>query len=279
MPWSTSNNKVFIAKNFKEVPLLPPGVYKLDDDFYFEFTQQSPTTKDLVYFDESPNREVLEDIESFWANRPRFERFSFPYKRGILMYGPPGCGKSSTLAQISDKIVAKGGYVIIFEDVDEFINGMEILRDQHPDVPVVCVMEDLDSLLQRNNYSRMLNLLDGAYSDIQNVIYLATTNNPEELHANIVNRPSRFDRRIEFGPPGAGARRQYLEAIVKSGDAEGDLDFDIDKVVDVSEGLSFAHLKELFISVVCFGRDMKEVCEDLKTFDAEGKEEEDDDDE
>jgi len=180
---------------------------------------------------------------------------------------------SSTLAQISDKIVAVGGYVIIFEDVDEFITGMQILRREHPDVPVVTVMEDLDYLLEINNYSRMLNLLDGAYSDIQNIVYLATTNNPEELHANIVNRPSRFDRRIEFGPPGPAARKQYLQSIIDSSKKGPKVDFDIDKVVEVSEGLSFAHLKELFISVVCFNRDMKEVCADLKAL---GFEEEDD---
>lgn len=263
MTWSTYNNKTFVAKNFKETRELPPGIYKLDCDFEFEFIKQEPTTKELVYFDDSPNREVLEDIQNFWKNRSLFERFSFPYKRGILMYGPPGCGKSSTLSQISDKIVEVGGYVIIFEDVDEFVTGMQILRGKHPDVPVVTVMEDLDSLLEDNNYSKMLNLLDGAYSDLQNIVYLATTNNPENLHSNIVNRPSRFDRRIEFGPPSANARKQYLQSIVDS-DKEGPVEFDIDRVVEVSEGLSFAHLKELFISVVLFNRDMNAVCEDLK---------------
>lgn len=274
MTWSTYNNKTFVAKNFKETRELPPGIYKLDCDFEFEFIKQEPTTKELVYFDDSPNREVLEDIQNFWKNRSLFERFSFPYKRGILMYGPPGCGKSSTLSQISDKIVEVGGYVIIFEDVDEFVTGMQILRGKHPDVPIVTVMEDLDSLLEDNNYSRMLNLLDGAYSDIQNIVYLATTNNPENLHANIVNRPSRFDRRIEFGPPSANARKQYLQSIIDS-DKEGPVEFDIDRVVEVSEGLSFAHLKELFISVVLFNRDMKAVCEDLKALNIDSDDEDD----
>ena len=101
MAWSTYNNVTYIAKNFLETKILPPGIYKLDSDFDFEFIKQNPTTKDLIY-----------------------------------------------------------------------------LLAQHPDVPVVTVMEDLDSLLKINNYSKMLNLLDGAYSDIKNIVYLATTNYP-----------------------------------------------------------------------------------------------------
>ncbi|NJO18646.1 MAG: AAA family ATPase [Thioploca sp.] len=61
-------------------------------------------------------------------------------------------------------------------------------------------MEDLESILKSNNPSTVLNILDGVNS-FDNIVFLATTNYPEELESRIKNRPSRFDRRFYIGPP------------------------------------------------------------------------------
>jgi SpoVK/Ycf46/Vps4 family AAA+-type ATPase len=264
--WSTVDDRIFSPKGVakpKGYKLLPPGYYQVGFNpftgLYFEGIELKK--QDLIRVDGSKTDKIINDIKKFWTRRELFNKYLFPYKRGILMHGPPGCGKSCTIAMISEEIVGMGGVCLKFQRTKMLEQGLEVLRDMQPEGPVLVIMEDLDQLLRYNNMSELLNMLDGVGGAQQNVIYLATTNNPEQLHENIRNRPSRFDKRVFFGPPEASLREAYIKSLFLK---DENIEVDIDKWTTDSEGLSFAHLKEMFISIILFGNDYDETIADLR---------------
>jgi SpoVK/Ycf46/Vps4 family AAA+-type ATPase len=96
---------------------------------------------------------------------------------------------------------------------------------------------------------------------------VATTNYPERLGERLINRPSRFDRIFKIGMPGEQARRMYIVSLLERGKKVGILDqksIQVDRWIEDTEGLSFAHLRELYIGVVLLGDPYEEVIEMLK---------------
>jgi SpoVK/Ycf46/Vps4 family AAA+-type ATPase len=172
------------------------------------------------------------------------------HKRGILLYGDPGAGKSGILQLCMKHIIEElNGLVINLKDEDTVRGYLDVvpkLRQIEPERPIVVIIEDIDSIAGESSYitSQLLNMLDGI-KQIENVAYIATTNYPEKLAERITNRPSRFDRRYYIAPPSKEVRKAYLER--KLGDASKLTD--MDRWIDDTEGMSMSHLKELFISV------------------------------
>lgn len=237
---------------------IPPGMYDIaiGQETGLVFIPTRVRTDDIIRFPEAPIDEVVDEIDRFWSREEVFREYGLPFKRGILLWGPPGSGKSTTLSLVSRDVIDRGGVVIIF-DPTNFLAAYRAFRDVQPDTPIVALMEDLDAMLDRRE-SSTLNMLDGAES-LHKVVFLATTNYPEKLDPRVKNRPSRFDRVIYIGHPGPESRRLYLEHLI-SGSAE----VDIDQYVKDTEGMSLAHLKELFVATVLIGRDYREVAKDLR---------------
>ena len=258
--WATSDGDIYSPQDQRETKYmsnLPAGYYSVGYSpligTYFEKILLKD--QDLIRVSGSETDKVINDIKKFWSRRDLFKKYKFPFKRGILMHGPPGCGKSCTISMICEEIVKLDGICIQFNRTALVQEGLKLLRTYQKDVPILVVMEDLDQLLQYNNISEILNMLDGIEGGSDNVIYLATTNNPEQLHENIRNRPSRFDRSILFGPPEERLRLAYLESLFMKEEKQ---QHDLNLWVKDTDGMSFAHLKELFISVVLFGNDYQE---------------------
>jgi SpoVK/Ycf46/Vps4 family AAA+-type ATPase len=114
--------------------------------------------------------------------------------------------------------------------------------------PSIVVLEDLDSLIDDGNRSFFLNELDG-FAVNTGVVVLATTNHPEKLDSAILERPSRFDRKYYFNLPADGERLEFVASWNTS--LEDDLrlsDSVLPRIVDATDGFSFAYLKELFVS-------------------------------
>jgi hypothetical protein len=121
----------------------------------------------------------------------------------------------------------------------------KILRTIEPERQIIAILEDIDALTEKHGESEYLALLDGE-SQVNNIVFVATTNYPERLDRRFVDRPSRFDTLRYIGMPADSARRAYLHA--KIGD-----DPVLDEMVEQSDGFSIAHLRELVILTQCFG--------------------------
>ena len=250
--WSSGDATVFypVSKTYEK---LPCGVYEFCiQDGMTKFVKIKYSIEDLLVFDGTIG-EIVSDIEQFWERQDLFTEYDLTFKRGILLYGAPGCGKSCTIKLVVSDIIKRGGIAVKFTSPNSFIECMRVFRKLQPDTPVVVIMEDLDALMS-DWPSRILNLLDGIDS-FDKIVYLATTNYPEILEPRIKNRPSRFDRRYEIKTCSKDVRKKYLEHLISKSDK---INIDIDQWVLDTKNMSFSHIKELFISVCLFKKDYQE---------------------
>jgi SpoVK/Ycf46/Vps4 family AAA+-type ATPase len=102
--------------------------------------------------------------------------------------------------------------------------------------------------------------LDGI-NQIENVVYIATTNYPEKLEERISNRPSRFDRRYKVELPNDEIRRAYINHKLNEEDLNN---INIEEWIDKTKGMSLSHLKEVVVSVIVMGRSFEETMDNLE---------------
>ena len=176
-----------------------------------------------------------------------------------MLWGPAGSGKTTSLMLMSNDIVENNGIVVQIDNPHMAAMGLELIRKIDPDRPIVALMEDIDALIERNGENAYLSLLDGE-TQINGVVYIATTNYPERLDKRFVDRPSRFDTIRYIGMPTTPARRLYLSTKEPSLSSE-----ELETWVKKSEGFSIAHLRELVILVQCFGRTLNDAIERLES--------------
>jgi SpoVK/Ycf46/Vps4 family AAA+-type ATPase len=172
------------------------------------FAKKDVNLDDLLVLPDSATETVLQEIEEFWSREEIYRKYRYLWKRGILLWGPPGSGKTTTVQLISKRIVERDGIAVYVSNPKIAAIGLKYLRKIEPKRPVVVMLEDLDTIVQ-NHEHEILALLDGELQ-IDNVVFVATTNYPEKLDRRIVNRPSRFDLVKKVPMPSAEARRIYL---------------------------------------------------------------------
>ncbi len=197
-------------------------------------------------------QEIQDDFAQFFASRELYESYRIPWKRGVLLIGPPGNGKTHTVKSLINWLDIACLYVKSFKseyDTDQD-NIRKVFHRARQTTPCILVLEDLDSLIDGENRSFFLNELDG-FAANTGIVVLATTNHPDRLDAAIVNRPSRFDRKYHFELPTDAERSSYIQVWNAAWETELKLsDVEVAEIVTLTDGFSFAYLKELFLSAL-----------------------------
>ena len=155
--------------------------------------------------------------------------------------------------QVVHRIIKAGHIAVFCEHPGILTRAMELFRKIEPDRPLVCLFEDIDAIIEMHGDSELLQWLDGSHQ-INKVINIATTNYPERLDRRIVSRPRRFDRIIKIEAPTARIREAYLGRKLPDLIERGELP----RWVELTEGLSFAAMAELVISVACLGNSLED---------------------
>lgn len=260
----------------RSVTNLDPGLYNIkesaDGKLYFEKTDIK--AEDILLLPDSFCHKVVDEIKLFWSKKEKYRTAKLAYKRGILLYGPPGSGKSSIILLAMLDIVERGGVVINFTSPYMFKHGLKVFREIQPHTPLIVLMEDIDAIVKEHEESEVVNILDGV-GQAENIIFLATTNYPEVLAERLLNRPSRFDKRFHVPAPSAKARKAYLEHLLHK---FNDKEIDIDKWIHDTDNMSIAHVKELFVSVCILDQKYDEVINNLRNMVEEKPKSKDDDD-
>ena len=198
--------------------------------------------------------DIRADLDNFFNSEEIYNIYGVPWKRGLLFVGPPGNGKTHTIKSIINNMQKQYPnrtciYVKSFYSPfgDQWSISQVFMRARSS-APCILVLEDLDSLLTEQNLSFFLNELDGFASN-EGVITIASTNHPEKLDVAILKRPSRFDRKYYFDLPNDNQRISYLNMWSKTlkGGALVDNEH-IMRLGEITEGFSYAYLKELFMS-------------------------------
>jgi len=172
---------------------------------------------------------------------------------GILMYGPPGCGKTylarATAGEINSGFLSVG----INDVLDMWLGNSErnlhdLFEQARRNQPCVLFFDEVDALAAsradlRQNSSRMvinqfLSELDGVRSSNEGVLILAATNAPWHLDSAF-RRPGRFDRILFVPPPDAEARAAILRLLCRGKPVE---DIDYDHLAKKTENFSGADL-------------------------------------
>jgi SpoVK/Ycf46/Vps4 family AAA+-type ATPase len=150
---------------------------------------------------------------------------------------------------------------IFCESPGDFVDGVAQFRTVEPDRPVVCIFEDIDAMVSRHGSGDLLHWLDGN-SQIDRSVNIATTNFPERLDRRLTARPRRFDRLIRIDAPDGRSRGAYFERKLPELSTD-----ERQRWVELSEGLTFAALAELIISVCCLENGLEESAALLKELD------------
>jgi hypothetical protein len=231
--------------------IIPPAVYESREDsegnvFLREIAFPSD---DLLLIPGTPVAYVLEEIEKFWTREDFFKELGLVYKRGVMFYGPAGCGKTSIIRLLCTEVIRRGGLVLSISDIEHDQDILLKLREVEPNRPVMNIFEDIEKLTEnKETESDLLSFLDGE-KQIGNVINVATTNKPDLLEERLIKRPGRFDLVIGLNPPVEEARLAYLTRLFKAHKTTEE----IAHYATETDGLGMAHLRELAVSMLAFG--------------------------
>src|SRR5271170_7195277 len=244
---------------------IPAGIYEIDNDNSGWFLSKVKFPSDnLLRLPGMPIEFILDQINKFWEREKLFKQTGLLHKRGILMYGPAGCGKTSIIRLLCDDIVRRDGIVIMVTNCRLAETALGGIRQIEPRRPILTIIEDIETFMGQSDESSsaraLLALLDGE-TQVDHIVHLATTNKPEQLEERIVKRPGRFDLVIGLNHPVADARKAYLYNILKDHVSEAELN----EMVEETDGLGLAHLRELVVANYCLGLDRKETLARLKT--------------
>ncbi|QHW35097.1 ATP-binding protein [Paenibacillus rhizovicinus] len=203
----------------------------------------APVTRDEVFMDEELKTQIYRSIDEFFSeDRSFFQTYGIPYKRGILLYGKPGNGKTTLVKSISTTASAPVAYWQITEYTSSG-SIQEVFAAATQMAPMVLVIEDIDSMPNACR-SYFLNTLDGATSK-EGIYLIGTTNYPEKIDPALMNRAGRFDRAYEVKTPNESLRLSYLmhKGLGRFADEET-----VARAARAAEGFSLAQLSELYAS-------------------------------
>ena len=186
-----------------------------------------------------------------------FERFKKRSGGGILLYGPPGCGKTMIARAIAGECNAKFYPVIPSDILDPYYGESErrlaaIFEKARSSAPSVMFFDELEALggkrstatntMASNLVSQFLNEMDGANSRNEGVLILGATNLPWSVDLAF-RRPGRFDRVIFIPPPDLEARKRILELKLEGRPMKGPLN--LAAIAKDTSGFTGADLENL----------------------------------
>ena len=221
-----------------------------EDDILGAFREVTPTAMREVFI-ETPNvqwsdvggleevkQNLIEAVEWPLKYPERFKRLGITPPKGILLHGPPGCGKTLLARAVATESEANfitiRGPEIFSKWVGESEKAIrETFRKARMAAPAIIFFDEFDSLVPTRGassdshvtervISQLLTEIDGLLT-LQNVLVIAATNRPDIIDPAVL-RPGRFDRRVYVPPPDEGARLKILE--IKT--SEMPLDEDVD---------------------------------------------------
>lgn len=221
------------------------------------------STKTSVSFDdigglENVKKQVRRQIiNPFQNKRALFERFRRKAGGGVLMYGPPGCGKTMLARALATECQASFYDVRAADILDQFVGNAEkkiaqIFDQARASRPVVLFFDEVEAIAQRRQFdstarvnttvSALLTEMDGFQENNDGILFLGATNVPWALDSAF-RRPGRFDRSIFVPPPDRVAREFILKSLLV--DRPVDDNLEINQIVEKCPGFSGADLAAL----------------------------------
>ncbi len=188
------------------------------------------------------------NVLGFIARRDALRSFGQSTRKGILLYGPPGTGKTHTIRYLATNLPDHTTLIITAEQMgllEAYISLARLLQ------PSMVVIEDVDliarardqmaSSCEESLLNKLLNEMDGLKEDAD-ILFVLTTNRPEELEGALAGRPGRIDQAIEVPLPDATGRSKLVRLYGRGLPLDEAV---VTEAVRRTEGVSAAFIKEL----------------------------------
>jgi len=241
-----------------------------EDDFLSAYREITPTAMREVYVEvpsvrwkevgglEELKAELIESVEWPLKKPEMFKKMGIKPPRGILLYGPPGCGKTLLARAVATEgeanFISVKGPEIFSKWVGESEKAIrEVFRKARTAAPAIIFFDELDSIVPRRGLgysdsgaserviSQLLTELDGIEA-LQNVVVIAATNRPDILDPAVL-RPGRFDRLIYVPAPDFKALKEIFK--IHTRDMPLSKDVDMDQLTRMAAGYSGADVEAL----------------------------------
>jgi ATP-dependent Clp protease adapter protein ClpS len=187
------------------------------------------------------------NILNFVQQREKLRQLGQSTRKGILLYGPPGTGKTHTIRYLASNLPGHTTLIITAAQVEllrAYTNLARLLQ------PAMVIIEDVDLIAtdretmgpcEESMLNMLLNEMDGLKEDAD-ILFVLTTNRPEQLEGALADRPGRVDQAIEIPLPDDTGRRKLVQLYGKALRLDETL---IDEAVRRTQGVSAAFIKEL----------------------------------
>jgi len=213
------------------------------------------TWEDIGDLEEVKER-IREIVEIPMRHPELFKHLGIEPPKGVLLYGPPGCGKTLLAKALANEI---GAYFIAIngpEIMSKFYGESEarlreIFEEAEKNAPSIIFIDELDAIapkreevvgeVEKRVVAQLLTLMDGL-KERGKIIVIGATNRIDAIDPAL-RRPGRFDREIEIPPPDKRARKEIL--LVHTRDVPLADDVDIDALAEITHGYTGADLAAL----------------------------------
>ena len=208
---------------------------------------------------ENVKRELQEVVQYPVEHPEKFEKFGMSPSKGVLFYGPPGCGKTLLAKAIANEcqanfISVKGPELLTMWFGESEANVRELFDKARQSAPCVLFFDELDSIATQRGGSvgdaggaadRVLNQLltemDGMNAK-KTVFIIGATNRPDIIDSALL-RPGRLDQLIYIPLPDENSRKQIFKSVLRKSPVSPDIEFD--SLVRHTNGFSGADITEI----------------------------------
>jgi len=213
---------------------------------FLRFHRREVMPASALILPEATFADIQRQVVGVARNSGRLRAAGQHLKRGLLLYGPPGVGKTHTVRYLIGELAGTTIVELTGDTLGAIKEACSIARALQPSMIVV---EDVDLIAeQRDMYEggspllfTLLNEMDGLAEDAD-VVFLLTTNRADLLEEALSQRPGRVDQAVHIDLPDRESRRRLVELY------RGRLDLDasrLDEVLERTDGVTASFLKEL----------------------------------
>lgn len=248
-----------------------PGLYVITKQNNSMVLKTTSFVNDSALDEFSHSKELDFSVRSFFNKLHVYTKYGIEVpKRCLLLWGPPGTGKTTSIQNLTKSLIAENDTVCVIWPTDKYEASsvkdfIKSFKYSDSVKKMILIIEDIGGVevdeVKIRSESSLLSLLDNKEKTFKiPILILATTNHPEVFMGNLTNRPDRFDVKMEFGFPTPDQRVKLLDFFLK--DIVND---DMRKYIQTNKCNEFtpAHIREIALRMDLYDKSGEEVMKQM----------------